>query len=273
MMNSKLPLHEDYVLYPESPLRERTKLAHGWIPDGCQRLLDGGCAFGYATCHFQDKAREVYGVDPNEDFIGIAKKRHPGIHFFQAGLERVPFEPEFFDVVVLNDVLEHVADEQMALNEMCRVLRPGGSFIITTPHPGLFTFMDPDNLVYHLRTKLPGVYRWLFRIKYGRYPEKVKPGYAELHRHYSLKDFGRLLDRSDFKGRHDIDRVFRGGLLVGVLGAAVYEVLSLTVGLRWARRLIKPMHWLADRDYFVPYGILSYNIAIRIRKQPGDHTK
>lgn len=262
---SLLP-HEDYSLYPESPLNDRHKLAYDWIPGGCHRLLDGGCAFGYGTRHFLDKAAEVYGIDPNEEFVAIAKARYPQIVFYTAGLERMPFEREFFDVIVMNDSFEHVRNEQVVLNEAYRVLKPGGLLIMTTPHQGLFAFMDPENFVYHLRTKTPMVYRWLFRAKYGKYPEKVKLGYEELHRHYSLEELRHKLDESNFRDRYEIDRVFRGGMLVGVLAANLFEFFSVLFGIRVANILLKPLFWLQRKDYFISYGTLSHNIGIRLKK-------
>jgi len=257
----------DYVKYPESALRDRIKLAHDWIPAGSRRILDGGCAFGYGTRHFRKAGARVWGVDPNATFITLARQRYPDITFEVCGLEQTPFAPEFFDVVILNDVLEHVADEQKALNEMCRILSPEGSFIITTPHRGLFAFMDPDNYTYYLRTKAPGLYRTLFRAKYGELPSpQIKPGYEQLHRHYNLDDFKRLLDASDFKGQYVIEARFRSGLFVGVLASNVFELLSVLLGVKTASKLTRWLHWFSDLDYRIPYGPLAYNIGIRVKK-------
>ena len=260
--------HEDYINYPESPLRNRIKTAYDWIPANCRRLLDGGCAFGYGTCHFKKKAAEIWGVDPNEGFIAIAQRRYHNISFQACGLEQTPFATEFFDVIILNDVLEHVADEQKALNEMCRILSANGTIIITTPHHGLFSFMDPDNYAYHLRTKAPRIYRWLYRAKHGQFPaDQIKPGYEQLHRHYSLQDFVRLLNNSDFKGCFEIKNVFRSGFFLGVLSSNLYEVFSMVLGMKLAAHLGKPLGWLADKEYTIPFGPLAYNIAILVKKK------
>jgi ubiquinone/menaquinone biosynthesis C-methylase UbiE len=261
------PNHNDYITYPESSLRDRIKLAHDWIPAGARRILDGGCAFGYGTRHFQKGNAKVWGVDPNAEFIAVAQKRYPDINFEICGVEQTPFSAEFFDVVILNDVLEHVIDECKTLNEMFRVLSPGGSFIITTPHRGLFAFMDPDNYTYHLRTKTPGLYRFLFRAKYGRLPPTdIKPGYEQLHRHYAVNDFKQLLDKSDFKGRYAIETKFRGGLFIGVFTSNLFEFLSIFTGVKIASKLTSPLGWLAELDYFISYGFLAYNIGILIKK-------
>ena len=259
--------YEDYINYPESPLRNRIKTAHDWIPDNCRRLLDGGCAFGYGTRFFKDKAVEAWGVDPNESFIGIAQKRYSDIHFHVCGLEQTPFEAEYFDVIILTEVLEHVANEKNALNEMCRILAPGGTFIVTTPHCGLFSFMDPDNYAYHLRTKTSRLYRWLYRAKHGQFPSQnqIKPGYEQIHRHYSRQDLTRLMNNSDFKEHFEIQRVFRSGLFLGVFSQNLYEVLSMVFGMKLAAQLGKPLGWLAEKEYLISFGPLAYNIAIRVK--------
>ncbi len=263
------PNHNDYASYPESSLRDRIKLAYDWIPPGSMRIMDGGCAFGYGTKHFQKGNAKVWGVDPNAEFIAIARKRYPGLTFEVCGVEQTLFAAEYFDVVILNDVLEHVIDERKTLNEMFRILSPGGTFIITTPHRGLFAFMDPDNYTYHLRTKAPRLYRFLFHAKYGKLPPTdIKPGYDQLHRHYSLIDLKRLLEESDFKGRYAMESVFRGGLFMGVFASNFFELLCVLFSVKSASQWTRWMQWLADRDYSIPYGPLAYNIGIRIRKLP-----
>ena len=258
----------DFVNYPESSLRERIKLAYDWIPENCQRLLDGGCAYGTGTRYYKTKAVKAWGVDPNADYVAVARRRYHDVTFHICGLEQTPFEAEYFDAIIMAEVIEHVIDEEKTLNEMCRILRPGGTLILTTPHRGLFSFMDPDNYTYHLRTKAPWLYRWLYRAKYGKAPPgQVKPGYEQLHRHYSLQDLIRLFNNSDFKGRFELETVFQSGLFMAVFTSNVYELFSLILGVQKAGRLVKPIHWLADREFFMRFGPLAYNIAIRVRKK------
>jgi ubiquinone/menaquinone biosynthesis C-methylase UbiE len=246
-------------------LRDRHKLAFDWIPSDCTRLLDGGCAFGSGTMPLTAKAASVFGCDPNPELIIRARENYPSIPFEICALEKTPYANESFDAVTLTDVLEHVADERTALDEMFRVLKPGGHLIITTPHKGLFGFMDTTNYVWHLRTKFPRLYRLLFRLKHGSYPA-LKPGYESKHRHYSLNDFIGLLDNSAFKGHYEIKKVFYGGLFCYVLQSNFFEGLSVFIGAGFAEWLLRPFAKLSDWDYFVNYGRMSYNIGILIKK-------
>lgn len=151
---------------------------------------------------------------------------------------------------------------------MFRLLAPGGTLVITTPHRGLFGFMDTDNYAYHLRTKLPRLYRWIYTRKHGtRPPELTKAGYESPHRHYALADFTKLLGESAFAGHYAIQSLHRGGLFVEVFTSNLFEALSLVCGVRLASQICKPLKWLSDVDYFLPYGCLSYNIGIRLTKR------
>lgn len=246
-------------------LRDRFKLAFDWIPPGCQRVLDGGCAYGSGTAPLTAKAGQVFGCDPSLELIKLARESYPAIPFEHCPIEKTPYDDESFDAVTLTDVLEHVADERAALNELFRVLKPGGRLIITTPHKGLFSFMDTDNYAWHLQTKFPRLHRRLFHMKHGRDP-LPKVGYESKHRHYSLGDLTALLDDSDFKQGCEIERVFRGGLFCAALRNNFFEGLSVFIGARRAGWLTHPLLKLSDWDYGIGYGRFAYNIGIRVKK-------
>lgn len=249
-------------------LRDRHKLAFDWLPRGCQAVLDGGCAFGSGTAPLSAIAGQVFGCDPNPELIARARASYPGLNFEVCPLESTPYPNEKFDAVVLTDVLEHVANEQAVIDELFRILKPGGCLIVTVPHKGLFSFMDTENYIWTLQTKFPRLYHRLYRMKNGTDP-RPKVGYGARHRHYSLRDLVALLESSDFKNHNEVDRVRYGGLFCYVLATNLFEMLSLLVGPVWSGRLLSPLGKLSDWDYLVSYGRLSYNIGIRIKKGPG----
>ncbi len=63
---------------------------------------------------------------------------------------RLPFGPESLDQVICSEVLEHVEDDQSAISELARVLRPGGLALITVPHKKSY-FAADDRYVGHFR--------------------------------------------------------------------------------------------------------------------------
>jgi len=63
---------------------------------------------------------------------------------------RLPFKTGIFDQAICSEVLEHLADDRKALQELARVMKPSGQVIITFPHRK-FYFAYDDHFVKHLR--------------------------------------------------------------------------------------------------------------------------
>ncbi|MBC6479969.1 MAG: class I SAM-dependent methyltransferase [Hormoscilla sp. GM7CHS1pb] len=267
------------VSYPEDSINLITKykLSLEWVPKDTKTLLDAGCAWGYGTRILKQKCSHIYGIDPNQDAINVAKKRDERINFINCGLEKTPFESEFFDVVVCCETLEHVGNEIDSLNEIYRILKTRGILIITTPHKGLFGFMDPGNSIrwvdYFVKSKLPGLYRIAYKMRKGEYPQKVevkKPIYDHdnTHRHYTLEDIFGMLDESIFREKYEMKRVLRSGCFVEPFTLNVEFYLTLfKVQKRMLDRLSKIFRSLSVVDYWIPYNKLAYNIAVKIIKK------
>jgi SAM-dependent methyltransferase len=100
------------------------------------RWLDYGCAEGgYAEAMLSHGASEVVGVDVQEDRIEEATARgipDATFHVFDGAHLELP--DDSFDGAFVNEVLEHVADEQVSLRDIYRVLRPGGHLILISPN-------------------------------------------------------------------------------------------------------------------------------------------
>jgi SAM-dependent methyltransferase len=101
------------------------------------RWLDYGCADGgYAEQLLLAGAQEVLGVDVEKDRIAEAQARKLPNALFSycpAG-SRLPFDDDTFDGAFVNEVMEHVDDEQESLAEILRVLRPGGRLVVISPN-------------------------------------------------------------------------------------------------------------------------------------------
>jgi SAM-dependent methyltransferase len=101
-----------------------------------QSLLDAGCGTG----GFLAWAAEVgafdrlCGADVSSEAIGLARKVVPQADLRVAPLQVLPFEEAAFDVAVLNDVLQHVHEDDVepGLRELRRVLRPRGVLLLRT---------------------------------------------------------------------------------------------------------------------------------------------
>lgn len=99
-------------------------------------LLDAGCGTGgflgwaAATGAFE----RLCGVDVSPQAIDIARDEVPTAELHVAPLQALPFEGETFDLVTLNDVLQHVdeCDLDVGLRETRRVLRGDGALLVRT---------------------------------------------------------------------------------------------------------------------------------------------
>lgn len=98
------------------------------------RILDVGCGTG-ETLSFLKRMypkTELYGIDIYQKAINYSKQRgHKNI--YKANAKNIPFKDGFFDAVLFLDVLEHIKDDQKAIEEAKRVLRKNGRIIITSP--------------------------------------------------------------------------------------------------------------------------------------------
>lgn len=100
--------------------------------------LDCGCCDGEYTVGLHERgAEQVTGSDVDSLRIAVAEQRWsdtPGVRFMVAMAESLPFPDRHFDGVLLNEVLEHVADQRAALRELLRVLVPGGMLALFSPN-------------------------------------------------------------------------------------------------------------------------------------------
>ena len=257
--------------FPDHALEGRHRIALAWIDSPTDRLLDAGCSYGYATKFYVAKAKHVVGIDLDELHVAVGSSKYPSVEFVQGPVERTPFASETFDCIVMTDVLEHVPDRRRALNELYRLLKPGGAAIITTPHKGLFTLFDPYNYGYYLKRYLRPVYNVLFKlvrfVKEGKVPTEDNPHHAQKHYHFSKRELLAMLNDSHFAGKYKIERCSRSGFFFEPL------MLNIEIFLRFfikdygtVRKVLQPLAWLSDKDYGINYHVLASNIGLKLRK-------
>jgi SAM-dependent methyltransferase len=103
---------------------------------GAQRIVDVGCGDGSAT-HL------VSSLDPRNTVIGVdwsatalAQARARGLLVVQGGVDTsgLPLPDGCADVVIMSELIEHLVDTDTAVDEVRRVLRPGGVLLLSTPN-------------------------------------------------------------------------------------------------------------------------------------------
>jgi 2-polyprenyl-3-methyl-5-hydroxy-6-metoxy-1,4-benzoquinol methylase len=109
-------------------------------------VLDIGCAQGNFTLALAERGYSVVAVDLRPTFLRYARLKYEMGHvrWVAASLETLPFPARAFDVVLLTEVIEHVAYPEIILRAVARTLRPNGILVLTTPngarlHTGLPT--------------------------------------------------------------------------------------------------------------------------------------
>jgi 2-polyprenyl-3-methyl-5-hydroxy-6-metoxy-1,4-benzoquinol methylase len=112
---------------------ERYIFAGGFVRD--KQILDVACGTGVGTHYlFTAGARGCYGLDISKGAVEYARCVYPDCEFFQGDATQIPLPDGSIDVVVSFETIEHVGNQERFLQECCRVLRPGGSFICSTPN-------------------------------------------------------------------------------------------------------------------------------------------
>lgn len=98
-------------------------------------VLDVGCGRGYdlqRISELLDGKSTLYGIDSIEHFIheAVEKYGNDRLRFLHEDIRQgIPFEDEHFDIVYSNNMLECVSDKQKLLQEVHRVLKPGGQVV------------------------------------------------------------------------------------------------------------------------------------------------
>jgi SAM-dependent methyltransferase len=112
--------------------RRLQMIAHWTKLDQACVLIDG-CGVGmYATQIRQRFTPQVEAFDIEAERVAEAQRDTP--HALVAAAEMLPYPSNTFDTILSNEVLEHVLDDRTAVQEMVRVLKPGGRIVIFTPN-------------------------------------------------------------------------------------------------------------------------------------------
>jgi SAM-dependent methyltransferase len=95
-------------------------------------VLEAGCGVGLYLEHLIPLGCEVIGME--YDFQRAVESKAKAVHILGAAGETLPFPEETFDLILSNEVIEHVQDDKKAVREMIRALKPGGRLILFCPN-------------------------------------------------------------------------------------------------------------------------------------------
>ncbi|MGZ5415468.1 MAG: class I SAM-dependent methyltransferase [Aeromicrobium sp.] len=108
-------------------------------------VLEAGCGEGYGAHLLATRASSLHALDYDEYATGHVHAAYPDIPVLRGNLVQLPFADASFDVVVSLQTIEHLWNQEAFLAECLRVLRPGGTIVVSTPN----TLTFPPGNIYH----------------------------------------------------------------------------------------------------------------------------
>jgi len=98
-------------------------------------LLDAACGAGYGSFYLSKEADKVTGIDIDAETIAYAKRHYKSLNleFKAVDILKTGFDTGSFDVICSFETIEHLRDITAYLNEITRLLRINGIYIVSTP--------------------------------------------------------------------------------------------------------------------------------------------
>ncbi len=180
-------------------------------------VLDAACGVGYGSAFLAESAARVVGIDVSEESIAYATRRYggPRTEFAVMDVCDLAFPDGSFDVVCSFETIEHVDDPERAVAEAARVLRPAGTFVVSTPHVAQTT-RSPANPFHQVE------------LSRADFEALLRTGFAEVELYGQRRRQSgahRLAQRLDVLGLRRRIGVLRHG--ARLLGTAPTEALGL----------------------------------------------
>ena len=193
-----------------------------------KRVLDIGCWWGWFVRYARKRGARVVGLDCQ------ASRVQDAVEYLQGSQDlcvadglHLPFPADAFDVAVSIHVLEHVLPEDRMIGEYRRILKPGGTLLISVPNDRSLGILPYRPLRLLIRGRLgsklpPAVHRYVRSLSYSDLSH---------HREYTRRSIGRALQASGFQ----VEQVWHHGIdlpypLKGRLSQSVRQQISLSLG-------------------------------------------
>ena len=142
---------------------------------GCSKILEIGCGKGHLLNYFYKKDLDITATEINASFLEESKKFYGKLPTVLVQSELLPFSNHSFDVVLSFDVFEHIPNSDIHLQEVYRVLRNGGFYLLQTPNKA-------TNFIFE-------TIRWKSFTKWG-------DDHCSLHNYWGMK---RRLEKNGFE--------------------------------------------------------------------------
>jgi SAM-dependent methyltransferase len=136
-----------------------------------RRVLDIACGEGYGSALLaRAGARSVVGVDIDADTVAYARRRY-GLDFREGDAKRLDLPDGSVDLIASFETIEHVAEPEAVLDELARLLAPGGLLLISTPNAGEYLEDNP----FHIHEFTPEEFFGALRARFA----SIRPLYQQ----------------------------------------------------------------------------------------------
>jgi SAM-dependent methyltransferase len=172
--------------FHRSRYRRLTEFADAYYKPG-MKIADLGCG----NCWWNIRGYPVVGVDVNENMLRWAKQHGRLAEYHISGdLSQTGLPDKSVDIVIMSETLEHLLNLEQTLIEVRRILRNGGTFLITVPYD---FFLGPFFILFNVNCLWQGYVR-------GSIYHRYRCGHVN---HFTRKRLVHLLNANGFK-LHDL---------------------------------------------------------------------
>lgn len=239
-------------------------------------ILDCGCGDGLFLVAISELSScELHGLDGDERNIRLARNylNNKAVKLVRGDITDLPYKDEYFDKIYCTEVLEHVSDDEKAVQEMRRVLRKNGTLIVTVPNHNYPFLWDPMN-----------------KILEGLTGKHIQGGFwagiwAMHLRLYKFSEIIQLIEKSGFKIKNSLalthycipfNHVILYGLKRVLLSSILPRRISNTADkFQWAEEeqstIIRFGYWILNRfdalNDKIPINKSCVNIFIKAEKK------
>lgn len=206
-----------YYTHPIGISRKK-KVIRMLSPQKSDIICDLGCGDGNLSKFIVKKVEEVYGIDISPTRVRRSQKK--GIKAICADVCSTPFKSDYFDKVICSEVIEHIINSKELLQEINRILKKGGTAVLTVPFNQKIE-----------KTLLDVTKEDLEQMDY----EEIKRKYHITEDHlnsFSEECFTKLLEEEKFTIKqidytHEYEAKLKGASIISSLGAQLIKRLNI----------------------------------------------